>query len=523
MDDIAIYRELISLISLDGIKPSDIQKIKTRVSKKYGLSSIPKNSEILAAATEEERESLRPVLQMKPSRTISGVAPVAVMTSPHPCPHGKCLPCPGGPDHPFNSPQSYTGEEPAALRARQHEYDPYRQVQARLRQFEELGHVVDKVELIVMGGTMTARDLKYQEWFISECIRAMNEHSDTPSGVAQTYDELCEQNERSGVRCIGVTFETRPDWCKQEHIDRMLSLGVTKVELGVQQPDDRILEYNRRGHGVSEIVLANHLLREAGIKVGFHVMPNLPSATIEDDRKMFEILFSDSRFKPDFLKIYPTLVTPGSEIEDLWKKGEYSVYDEDELIDLIVYAKSILPEYVRISRIQRDIPAKLIVAGSHHSNFRQLCKNRLTEQGGKCRCIRCREAGRNSIKSKPVIEVLEYASSGGKEFFISITADDVLIGFIRLRFPKGPWREELDGAAIIRELHVYGSVVPLSRSGEGKEWQHRNFGGVLLKKAEDIACDNGYHKIAVMSGIGVRPYYHRHGYERAGPYMVKRL
>jgi len=177
MDDIAIYRELISLISLDGIKSSDIQKIKTRVSKKYGLSSIPKNSEILAAATEEERESLRPVLQLKPSRTISGVAPVAVMTSPHPCPHGKCLPCPGGPDHPFNSPQSYTGEEPAALRARQHEYDPYRQVQARLRQFEELGHIVDKVELIVMGGTMTARDPKYQEWFMSECIRAMNEHS----------------------------------------------------------------------------------------------------------------------------------------------------------------------------------------------------------------------------------------------------------------------------------------------------------------------------------------------------------
>lgn len=247
---------------------------------------MPKNSEIFAAAeNDEEKEILRAYLQVKPARTISGVAPVAVMTSPHKCPHGKCLPCPGGPEHPFGSPQSYTGEEPAALRARQHEYDPYTQVQARLRQFEELGHHVDKAELIVMGGTITARDPEYRYWFMRSCIRAMNEYGGEDRGDIFSFEELCEENETARVRCIAATFETRPDWCMKEHIDDMLALGVTKVELGVQQIENRILEYNRRGHGVEATEEANRLLRDAGLKVGFHVMPNLPSATIEDDKK----------------------------------------------------------------------------------------------------------------------------------------------------------------------------------------------------------------------------------------------
>nr|WP_317137422.1 tRNA uridine(34) 5-carboxymethylaminomethyl modification radical SAM/GNAT enzyme Elp3 [Methanoplanus sp. FWC-SCC4] len=523
-DKSPIFREIISRILSDAKSPADVQKIKASVAKKYSLNSFPRNSDIFSSATDEEKEILRAYLQVKPARTISGVAPVAVMTSPHKCPHGICLPCPGGPENPlFKSPQSYTGEEPAALRARQLEYDPYVQVQARLKQFEELGHHIDKAELIVMGGTMTAREPEYQEWFMRTCIRAMNEYGKENRGDIFTFEELCRENETSRVRCIAVTFETRPDWCKKDHINKMLSLGVTKVELGVQQIEDRILDYNRRGHLVADSVEANCLLRDAGIKVGFHIMPNLPSATIEDDKKMFDTLFTDERFCPDFLKIYPTLVTPGSEIESLWEKGEYSIYDEDKLIDLIAYGKSKLPEYVRLQRVQRDIPAKLIVAGSHFSNFRQLAKNRLIEKGGKCRCIRCREAGRNIVTEEPSIEILKYQCCNGEEYFIQATANDALIGFIRLRLADPLWRDELKEAALVRELHVYGALVPLADTPKGYQWQHKSYGDRLLKKAEEIAKEKGYKQVAIMSGIGVRPYYKKRGYERRGPYMIKEL
>ena len=524
MDEVTILREIISRLSSPGISSSDVQRIKISVSKKYGLSNIPKNSAILAAAPSEDYERLRQILQVKPTRTLSGVAPIAVMTSPHPCPHGICLPCPGGPEHPFQSPQSYTGEEPAALRGREFGFDPYVQVQARLSQFQLLGHHIDKAELIVMGGTITARDPDYQEWFMRGCIRAMNEYGHEPEGDTLSYEELCRRNESADVRCIAATFETRPDWCLPDHIDRMLSLGVTKVELGVQHVQDRILEFNRRGHGVAETIAANGQLRDAGNKVGFHIMPNLPSASMEDDRAMFRELFDNPDYRPDFIKIYPTLVTPGSEIESLWERGEYETYPEEDLIQLIAYGKSCLPEYVRLQRVQRDIPAKLIVSGSHHSNFRQLAHEYLIREGGKCRCIRCREAGRNIVEADASIEVLEYECCKGTEYFISAVAEDVLIGFVRLRYPHKAWRMEIEGSALIRELHVYGSMVPLSREGEtGHEWQHRQFGNRLLEKAEEIASDAGYSEIAVMSGIGVRPYYRRHGYERSGPYMSKRL
>jgi len=525
MQDIDIFREIISRLSFPGITSSDVQKVKIQVAKEYRLSAIPKNSVILAAATDDEFEAMRLILLVKPTRTLSGVAPVAVMTSPHPCPHGKCLPCPGGPDHPFGSPQSYTGEEPAALRGRQFGFDPYVQVRQRLLQFELLGHHIDKVELIVMGGTMTARDPAYQESFMGSCIRAMNEFGGPvlpDDGLA--YEELCRRNETARARCIAATFETRPDWCKQEHIDSMLSLGVTKVELGVQQLKDDILEYNRRGHGIAETIAANTLLRDAGIKVGFHIMPNLPSATMADDRWMFEELFRNPSYRPDFLKIYPTLVTPGSEIEALWQAGGYETYPEEDLIDLIAFGKSCVPEYTRIQRVQRDIPAKLIVSGSHHSNFRQLAQKRLHEMGGSCRCIRCREAGRVPVTGDAVTETMTYECCGGTEHFISVTASDSLIGFVRLRYPGNPWRTELSESAIIRELHVYGSLVPLEKTGtESGEWQHRQYGACLLKAAEELAASDGYLSVAVMSGIGVRPYYARHGYERSGPYMIKRL
>ncbi len=520
MEEHTIYRELISLIFSDP--NPDIQRIKLAVCRKYSLDVMPKNSAILAAAQPEEYETLRRVLMVKPTRTLSGVAPVAVMTSPCACPHGKCLPCPGGPDHIFKSPQSYTGEEPAALRARQNEYDPYRQVTARLGQFKLLGHHVDKAELIVMGGTMTARDAEYQEWFVSECLRAMNEFSGKKS-TAGSVEELMLENEKADVRCIATTFETRPDWCRKEHINKMLELGVTKVELGFQHTDDELLRLNKRGHTVADSVLANTLLRDAGIKVGFHVMPNLYGSTIPRDREMFDTLFTDPRFCPDFLKIYPTLVTPGAELEELWQKGEYQTYDEDELVDLLAYAKSRLPPYVRLQRIQRDIPAKLIVSGSIHGHIRQMAAERLKGQGGSCQCIRCREIGRRPSSAMDEEKTLVYPCCGGTEHFLSTTAGESLIGFVRLRFPGTVFRPELDGAALVRELHVYGEIVPLGKHGSGEKRQHRSYGQQLLLRAEETARDAGYSSVAVMSGIGVRPYYHRQGYQRIGPYMIKNL
>lgn len=524
MDEAQALREIISRILALPPGEEAVVSAKIEICRKYGLSVVPKNSAILAAALPEEREILRRILLVKPSRTLSGVAPVAVMTSPAPCPHGKCLPCPGGPDHPFHSPQSYTGEEPAAKRAREHEYDPFRQVHARLGQFEALGHNVEKVELIVMGGTMTARTPKYQETFVSRCIEAMNTYpGGRPTDVPLPAETVIAANETSPVRCVAITFETRPDWCRREHIDRMLSLGVTKVELGVQHTDDAILAFNRRGCTVADTVAANTLLRDAGLKVGFHMMPNLPSSTIAADREMFETIFSDPRFKPDFLKIYPTLVTPGSEIEDLWERGKFAPYPEGELADLIAYGKSLIPEFVRLQRIQRDIPATLIVAGSPHSNFRQLAQNRLKRLGKRCRCIRCREIGRLPSDASTEIRVMEYEACGGKEFFISAVSGDSLIGFARLRFPSQVYRPELEDSALLRELHVYGSLVPVGKDAESEEWQHRNFGRQLLARAEEVAAGAGYRNLAIMSGIGVRPYYRRQGYERKGPYMVKGL
>ncbi|WOX57777.1 tRNA uridine(34) 5-carboxymethylaminomethyl modification radical SAM/GNAT enzyme Elp3 [Methanoculleus receptaculi] len=521
MSDTDTYREIISRILSTGHSPADVQKIKLEFCREYGID-MPRNSAILAAASAEERELLRHLLQVKPTRTLSGVAPVAVMTSPHPCPHGRCLPCPGGPEHPFGSPQSYTGEEPAALRAREHGFDPYAQVQARLGQFEALGHHIEKAEVIVMGGTITARPIDYQEWFVGAAVQAMNDYPRAGTAPAgPDLDAIAASNESARVRCVAITFETRPDWCLKEHINRMLGMGVTKVELGVQHLDDRILEYNRRGHTVAETVAANGLLRDAGLKVGFHVMPNLPGASMADDRRMFEDLFADERFRPDFLKIYPTLVTPGTEIEALWERGEYQPYTEDELIDLVAYAKSLLPEYVRLQRIQRDIPARLITAGSRHSNFRQLAGARLREQGGRCRCIRCREAGRSPAPEEVSISTLVYRACGGEERFIQAGSKDTLIGFARLRFPQQTFREELTGAALLRELHVYGSLVPISTPASPEEWQHRSYGAQLLSRAEEEARDHGCRRIAVMSGVGVRPYYRKQGYERVGPYMIK--
>ncbi len=490
--------------------------------REFGLSDLPKNAEILAVADERERDLLK-LLVRKPTRTLSGVAVVAAMTSPAPCPHGVCVPCPGGVGRRDGcpTPQSYTGREPAALRAVQQEYDPYRQVRTRLRQLEEIGHPLDKVDLIIMGGTITSRPLGYQYWFVKRCLEAMNDYpldggvgcSDV-EGPRKGFREVAIENESSRVRNVGTTFETRPDWCLPAQIRNMLHLGGTKVELGVQSTDDDLLARMRRGHSVQDSIEANWALREAGFKVGFHMMPGLPGSDLQRDLASFQDLFEKEEFRPDYLKIYPALVVEGTELYDLYLRGEYSPLGDDEAAELISRIKELIPPYTRLQRVQRDIPAPAIVAGVKKSNLRQLAKERLEARGGACRCIRCREAGLRGVSEDAEVSLkdLAYRACNGKERFLSYEGEDgTLAGFLRLR---------LSEKARVRELHVYGPMTPLGKRGG---WQHRGFGSRLLAEAEEIAVDRGYDSLEVTSGIGARPYYRRHGYELLEPYMVKHL
>lgn len=335
---------------------------KRQLCRDLKLSKFMSNADILECAKPEEMEIVSGILKKKPTRTMSGVAIVAVMCHPHKCPHGRCFYCPES----DIAPPSYTGEEPAALRGRMYEYHPYVQCFNRLKQLKKIGHPIDKVELIIMGGTFPSRDLCYQEWFVSQCLKAMtdfglimenkptnyeynldkDEIRSFEQGVLKTYppndyvliSDVQSANENSKVRCVGMTFETRPDYCKTEHINRMLDFGVTRVELGVQTLSDELYKRIKRGHTLADVVEANQLLRDSAIKVAMHMMPGLFSDE-KQDLKMFKQLFSDPNFKPDMLKIYPCLVTKGSELYDLWEEGKYSPYTDEEAVELIVKVK----------------------------------------------------------------------------------------------------------------------------------------------------------------------------------------
>lgn len=507
-------REIVEGLLSGQIKnESDLESRKRAAAEHLGLSSLPSNTEILSYARTLERKQLK-LLVRKPTRTLSGVAVIAAMTSPARCPHGTCLPCPGGICN--FSPQSYTGREPAAMRAAQHDFDPYRQVHARLKQLEEIGHPLDKAELIIMGGTMTARPLGYEVWFIKRCLEAMNDYPrfSTEVGQWKSFHCVAAANEVARVRNIGTTFETRPDWCKQKHITRILDLGGTKVELGVQSLRDEILRKMKRGHSVQDTVEANLALRESGLKVGFHMMLGLPGASLEDDLEVFRHLFQDERFRPDYLKIYPTLVVKGTKLHDLFMNGEYNPLDDDTAVELVARIKALLPKYVRLQRVQRDIPSTLIEAGVKKSNLRQLAIQRLRDRGQSCKCIRCREAGLKGV-SQGDFELRHevYMACGAEEHFLSYeNSNNIMIGFIRLRLGK---------VARIRELHIYGPLVPLGTRNSG--WQHHGFGARLLEAAEAVARDNGFDILEITSGIGARKYYSKLNYSFVKPYMLKAL
>ena len=504
----AMNRRIIGMIMNDEVTDrTHLQKLKVKLAGEYGLSEVPSNSEILADARNDELKKAIPLLRRKPVRTVSGVAVVAVMTSPHPCPHGKCIYCPGGVE--AGSPQSYTGKEPAARRALRNEFDPFRQVTDRIVQLEAIGHRTDKIDLIIMGGTFTSRDPEYQEWFVRRCFDAMNGKD------SENIDEAHTLNASSAHRCIGLTVETRPDVFGNEQIENAMALGATRVELGVQILDDDILNAVNRGHGVAAAVEATGNCKRHGLKVCYHIMPGLPGSSPQKDLDSFRRMFEDPDLRPDMLKIYPTLVIPGTELHTLWGSGRYVPYDTEEGIALLAEMKSIVPEYVRIQRIQRDIPVPEIAAGILRSNIRELAQERLLKQGKECRCIRCREVGQNDVSmddpSLITTKDLVYGASGGTEHFISLEYDDMLIGYARLRLDGGD-------TATVRELKVFGRMAGI---GEDGEWQHRGFGKELMAKAEAIAKNSGKRVMRINSGVGVREYYAAMGYELCAPYMIR--
>ncbi|MEM3090433.1 MAG: tRNA uridine(34) 5-carboxymethylaminomethyl modification radical SAM/GNAT enzyme Elp3 [Candidatus Bathyarchaeia archaeon] len=522
-------REIIEgLMRFPSPSPEDVNRVKMGVAAKYKLEKIPSNPEIIAALKPDERRKLLPVLRRKATRTVSGVTVVAVMTQPYPCPQPEpCAYCPGGP--PFGVPQSYTGFEPAAMRGLQHTFDPCKQVRSRIEQLRTIGHQVDKVELIIMGGTFPATPPEYQQWFVQRCLDAII-GEDTRS-----LEEAKSKAEASRIRNVGITVETRPDWAKRSHVDKMLEMGVTRVELGVQNPDDAIYRLVGRTHAVTDVIEATEILKDAGLKIVYHMMPGLPSSNFEKDLAAFKEIFANPAYKPDMIKIYPCLVLKDTKAYEWYKRGEYRPYTNEEAAHLIVEVKKMVPPWIRIMRVQRDIPAPLIVAGVNRSNLRQLVQQKLKEQGLRCRCIRCREVGHrllaDGVKPDPEkveINVTRYEASEGREIFISAedTENDVLIGYLRLRIPsEKAHRPEINQqpCGIIRELHVYGPLVPVGRH-ISKAWQHKGYGAVLLGEAERITRQEyDFKKILVISALGTKQYYMRFGYRHDGPYMSKAL
>ena len=446
----------------------------------------------------------------KSTRTLSGVTPVAVMAQPMGCP-GNCVYCPSFPD----SPRSYTSESPAVLRGRRSEYDPRRQVRERLSTLEAMGHPTDKVELIVMGGTFLAAPLEYQYRFIQGCYEGLNGSS------AEGLPRARGQNRWATHRCVGLCVETRPDFCGIEEVARLLEFGCTRVELGVQTLDDATYNLVGRGHTVEDVATATRLLKDKGFKVHYHWMPGLPGTTPEGDMELFERLFSNPRFRPDGLKLYPTLVIQGSELESWWRHGYYTPYDTDTLVELLCRMKASLPPYVRVSRIMRDIPTQFITAGCKQSNLGEMVTRRLGPGG--CQCIRCREYGHRLRDDwevgSPHPRRVDYEASGGREVFLTMEDDShTLWGLLRLRWPF----EEPD-AAVVRELHVYGPEVGLGLRGT-RTAQHQGLGETLMRQAEQVSREEfGASRLAVLSGVGAQEYYVNLGYRPEGPYMRRSL
>lgn len=560
------FEEIIEWIKETKPDKLTLSKKKRELSKKYNID-MPTDITIYLNATSEDAKIIRGYLQTKPMRTGSGVAVIATMTKPINCPHGSCIYCPGGIDSFFgNVPKSYTGKEPSTMRGMRNDYDPYRIVFNRLEQYIVIGQNPDKVDQIVMGGTFTAFPKKYQQEYIYYSFKAYNDFSrifyqdgeldieefklffELPGDIndngrkerikskilemknknIKTLEEEHFWNEESDIRCVGLTIETKPDWAFAEQGIELLNLGTTRIELGIQTVYDDILRYINRGHGAEDAKKAIADLRDLGFKLNFHMMPGLPDIdgkriNKEKDIESLKEIFSNPEYRPDMLKVYPCMVMPGTKLEESFKEGIFEPLSTEEAAEIIVEMKKTVPEYCRIMRIQRDIPTYATTAGVGRTNLRQYIDEVAREKNVHCRCIRCREVKFTEVKEEPQLIVREYEASGGKEFFISMEAEDKLLGFVRLRLPPRSLHSAITStSALIRELHVYGQAVKIG-SNENERTQHKGYGKRLMEKAEEIAKTNGKDKMIVISGVGVRGYYRKLGYELEGPYMVKNI
>lgn len=488
-------------------------------------------------------------LKKRPIRSLSGVAVVSVLTKPYFCP-GQCLYCPTE----KGLPKSYLSGEPVVERAKFLKFNPYQQVKKRIENLQETGHPTDKIELIVIGASWSAYPKKYQEWFIKRCFEGANEVKSKIKNQkpkiqiknkkylkSKSLQEIQRKNEKTRNRIIGISVETRPDLITPEEVKRMRQLGVTKVELGVQCLDEKILAKNQRGHGLQEVIRTTKLLKNAGFKICYHWMLNLPGSNPKRDLAMFKKLFFNQNFQPDYLKIYPCVVTGGSALYQLWRKRKYRPYTKKTLINLLIKMKKIVPPYVRIIRVFRDIPAPKIMAGTKISNIREIVQKEMQKRGLRCRCLRCREIKnwRLEIRNLKLVKK-EYRASNGKEIFLSFEdkKQDKILSFLRLRLPEKfsinrtienseelkiyKYFSVLKNAALIRELHTYGPLVKIGKK-ERFVPQHQNLGRRLIQTAEKLAKKFGYKKIAVIAGVGARPYWRRLGYRLQQTYQVKKI
>jgi len=543
-------------------KRRDFEKFRNKLVKEHksvifhNLYFIKAYRDLIAEGEIEENPSLLALIQKRSVRTMSGVAPVTVLTKPFPCP-GRCVYCPTD----VRMPKSYLASQPAAQRGFRQQFNPYTQVFVRLKALMMTGHEVSKVELRVLGGTWSAYTTDYREWFLKNCLLAMNEffdqldegHADSMEDITVKQsvkvgegsedvntvilDPLCDEsvlnfenvvkkNETAKVRCIGINVETRPDFISEKEIKSLRSFGVTKVEMGVQTTDDSVQAITKRGHDLEAVRNATCLLKDAAFKIGYHMMPNLPGATVEEDKRMVADLFSGGDYQPDYLKIYPCMVLPGTELEEMYKRGEFESYDDETLEEVLYEEMKSVPEWCRVDRVARDIPAGEISSGSKKSNVRQVLDKFFVRDNLKCRDIRSREIYDGELNEEDVeFVVREYNASGGKELFLSYedVKNDKLIALLRLRFPGNcVCINELAGAALIREVHVYGKQIAVGGRQDGEK-QHVGWGSHLMKAAEDLAIDAGFGRVAVIAGIGTREYYRKKGYELSGGYMVKKF
>ena len=536
----AIFQEVLAVQEAEWDVNRTLRSILARYPKDgkgfYAKSDLVAGFRLLIDEGEiEPNPVLLDRIRMKPVRTSSGVAPVTVLTAPAGCP-GECIFCPDD----WRMPKSYIFDEPGAQRAERDGFDPFKQTLGRIDAFESIGHDASKVELLILGGTWSAYSQDYREWFVRRCFDAMNAYGDPNYVPSASLEEAQGSNILAAHRNVGLVVETRPDWITADEIRHMRHLGVTKVQIGVQSLDDEVLEMNKRGHSVAEVRHALGLLRTAGFKLHLHWMPNLYGATLDADRVSFNRFFDDPAIRPDELKIYPCSLIAGTELYQKWLAGDYYPYSEEELVALLADIKPSVPPYTRINRLFRDIPAHHIEAGVKTSNLREVVHRELARRGERCGCIRCREVRRQQVREDALrLKVSNYSTDLTDEYFLQfVVAEDEengpdednlerapLAGFLRLSLPKSPlagsraFLDEIQGNALIREVHVYGPALAIGNAEDGAA-QHVGIGTRLLDEARRISRQAGFNRISVIAATGTQAYYASRGFESGQLYMT---